>query len=394
VKHTSTNIIALFTICISIISCNAPQHKGWNEKVETTLHELIMLNAQWAMQQNPQTITDFVSERSAGGIHDFYSEGDYWWQNPEDPDGPYIRRDGETNPDNFVAHRLAMIRFSRVVGSLASAYIVTGDNQYVQQAFKHLNAWFVDTTTMMAPHLLYAQAIKGITTGRGIGIIDTIHLMEVAQGVIVMQDADVVDTEELEAIKKWFSDYLIWLTTHQYGIDEMNAQNNHGTCWVMQVASFASLTGNEEILAFCRQRYKEVLLPSQMAEDGSFPRELSRTKPYGYALFNLDAMAAICQILSTEENNLWEYTAGDGQNIKKGIEFMYPFIKDKTLWAYPEDVMYWEDWPVAQPSLIFGAVAFDNKAYFDLWKGLEHNPSVDEIIRNLPIRNPLIWLKQ
>jgi hypothetical protein len=394
VKHTSTNIIALFTICLSIISCNAPQHTGWNEKVETTLHGLIMLNAQWAMLQVPQTVTDFVSERSAGGIHDFYSEGDYWWQNPEDLDGPYIRRDGETNPNNFTAHRLAMIRFSQVVGSLASAYVVTGDNKYVQQAFRHLNAWFVDTTTMMAPHLLYAQAIKGITTGRGIGIIDTIHLMEVAQGIIVMQDAEVVDTEELEAIKKWFSDYLIWLTTHQYGIDEMNAQNNHGTCWVMQVASFASLTGNEEILAFCRQRYKEILLPSQMAEDGSFPRELSRTKPYGYALFNLDAMAAICQILSTEEDNLWEYTAENGQNIKKGIEFMYPFIKDKTLWTYPEDVMYWEDWPVAQPSLIFGAAAFDNEAYFDLWKGLEHNPSVDEVIRNLPVRNPLIWLKQ
>ena len=45
------------------------------------------------------------SPRSAGGLHDFFSEGDYWWPDPKNPDGPYIQRDGMTNPDNFVEHR-------------------------------------------------------------------------------------------------------------------------------------------------------------------------------------------------------------------------------------------------------------------------------------------------
>ena len=75
----------------------------------------------------------------------------------------------------------------------------------------------------------------------------------------------------------------------------MNAANNHGTCWVMQVAAFAKFTGNQKLLEFCRERYKNVLLPNQMAADGSFPQELRRTKPYGYSIFNLDAMATICQ---------------------------------------------------------------------------------------------------
>jgi hypothetical protein len=246
---------------------------------------------------------------------------------------------------------------------------------------------------MMAPNLLYAQAIKGVRLGRGVGLIDTVHLMEVAQGVICMQNSRYADPESLKAIKRWFSDYIEWLTTHKNGIDEMNAKNNHGTCWVMQVASFAKLTGNENILELCRKRYKEVLLPIQMAENGSFPLELERTKPYGYALFNLDAMATICRILSVEKDNLWEYTADKGQNIKKGIEFMYPFIKDKSTWTYPQDVMYWNDWPVAQPALIFGAVAYNNESYFDLWKQLDHNPEVGEVERNLPIRNPLIWMR-
>ena len=35
----------------------------------------------------------------------------------------------------------------------------------------------------MNPHLLYAQAIKGRFTGRSIGIIDTLHLVEVARAI-------------------------------------------------------------------------------------------------------------------------------------------------------------------------------------------------------------------
>lgn len=384
---TSTLILTAFFTILSI-SCS----KSINDQATDVLKNQILKNAEWAMNQEPVTVTADSCERSEGGIHDFYSEGDYWWPNPEDPNGKYIRKDGETNPENFVAHRLAMIRFSKVVGSLASAYIITKDEKYVEQAFKHIRAWFVTPETLMNPSLLYAQAIKGVSSGRGIGIIDTIHLMEVAQGILRMQDAKSVNKDELEIVKKWFADYITWLTTHKYGIDEMNAQNNHGTCWVMQVASFAKLTGNEEILEMCRERYKTVLLPDQMAEDGSFPREMSRTKPYGYALFNLDAMTTVCQILSTETDNLWEFTTPDGKNIKKGVEFMAPFIKDKSKWNLPPDVMYWDDFPIAQPALIFSAVNFENKEYFNLWKNLKHDISVQEVERNTPVRNPLIWL--
>ncbi len=389
IKHLFIISVAL---CVTVLfSCS--NNKDWTKKTESALNDIILKNAEWAMSQSPQTVTDFRCERSAGGIHDFYSEGDYWWPDPENPDGPYIRKDGETNPDNFVEHRLAMIRFSKVVGSLASAYLVTGNEDYVRHAFVHVTAWFSDTTTMMNPNLSYAQAIKGITTGRGIGIIDTIHLMEVAQGILRMQNADCVDKDQLQAAKKWFSDYSQWLTTSKNGIDEMNAENNHGTCWVMQLASFAKLVGDEDKLDFCKIRYKNILLPQQLAADGSFPREISRTKPYGYSLFNLDAMTTVCQILSTSDDNLWNYTTSTGLNIKQAVDFMFPYIKNKQEWTLEQDVMYWNDWPVAQPALIFAAEAYNNEAYFDLWKSLDHAPVVAEVERNLPIRNPLIWIE-
>lgn len=385
-------ILSLFLLTIVAISFTPMKQPGFKEQATVILRNQVLNEAAWALQQLPITVTAEMSPRSAGGKHDFYSEGDYWWPNPASPDSPYIQKDGLTNPGNFVAHRLAMIRFSRIIGALASAYKITGNDKYVKHALLHLKAWFTNSETLMNPHLLYAQAIKGRFTGRGIGIIDTIQFLEVAQGVLVMEDADLFDKKVLSGIKKWFSAYLTWLTTHQYGKDEMNALNNHGTCWVMQVASFAKLTGNRQLMNFCRDRYKNLLLPKQMAADGSFPLEVKRTKPFGYSLFNLDAMTMICQILSDNGQNLWNYQTENGKSIRKGITYLYPYVANKSKWPFGKDVMYWEHWPVAQPFLVFGAAAYNEKNWFATWKKLDHDPKVDEVIRNLPVRHPLIWL--
>ena len=163
---------------------NIPRKKPESrvEKEATAiLKKQILAEADWAMQQKPVTITASFSARSAGGKHDFFSEADYFWPDPKNSDGPYINRDGETNPANFVEHRKAMIRFSEIIGALASAYKITGDQKYVKQAIIHLKAWFIDPETLMNPDLQFAQAVKGKFTGRNYGIIDSIHLMEVAQ---------------------------------------------------------------------------------------------------------------------------------------------------------------------------------------------------------------------
>lgn len=364
-------------------------------KTEATaiLKKQILATASWAMQQKPVTVTASSSPISAGGKHDFFSQADYFWPDPKNPDGPYINRDGMTNPENFVEHRKVMIRLSKIIGALASAYKITGNEKYVKQALVHLNAWFVNADTKMNPSLWYAQAVKGKETGRNYGIIDTIHLMEVAQGMLVMEKAKAFDKRSAIAIKKWFADYTLWLNTSKPGLQEKNVKNNHATCWAMQVASFAKLCDDEGMLDSLRLRYKTVLLPNQMGEAGDFPLELARTKPYGYSIFNLDAMAMLCQILSTPKDNLWEFETADGKSIKKGITYLYPYIADKSKWtAYKPDIMYWDNWPVAQPFLLFGANAYQQNSWFKTWAALDHNPQVEEVIRNLPIRNPLIWL--
>lgn len=380
-------IVLILLKCIAAFSSDTAYNK-----VSAVLQNDIITRANICLPLMPITITADHSERSAGGVHDFFSEGDYWWPNPNDLNGPYIQKDGISNPNNFVAHRKAMIRFSQIIGSLASAYCITKNEKYVAQAFKHLKAWFVDTATLMNPSLLYAQAIKGKATGRSTGVIDMIQMMEVAQGISVMQHAKVVNINDLKIIKNWFSNYLQWVTTHPYGTEERDAKNNHGTCWVMQVSVFAKLVGNDSLLSDCKTRFKTILLPNQIDKNGSFPLELKRTKPYGYSLFNIDAMATICQVLSSSKESLWDFKLVDGRTFNDAIAFLYPFVEQKKLWPYPHDVMYWNDWPVAQPFLVFAYHQNGNNKLFNTWKKLEHFPQIEEVIRNVPVRNPLIWL--
>jgi hypothetical protein len=138
--------------------------------------------------------------------------------------------------------------------------------RYAKHAVKHLRAWFIDDKTRMNPSLQFAQAIHGRFTGRGIGIIDTIHLVEVSRAVEILKDSSSLSMNDLGGVVQWFNDYLQWMTTSKNGIDEREAKNNHGTCWVMQVAAFAELVGNQELIAYCRNRFKTVLVPNQISQ--------------------------------------------------------------------------------------------------------------------------------
>ena len=387
-----TKFVTLLFIAAALFAFSGCSPKKEVPYLSKDEQQYIIQTATNDLDSLPVTVTANVSERSEGSPHDFYSEGDYWWPNPENPDGPYIRKDGQTNPENFVAHRLAMIRLSQIVGRETSAYLLTGDEKFAKAVGEHLNAWFIQPETKMNPSLNYAQAIKGRVTGRGIGIIDAIHLIEVARSVEILEANHALPGKTIAGTKQWFSEFVNWLTTSEYGQDEMNTKNNHATCWVMQVGAFARLTNNEEVLDLCRNRFKNILLPNQMAENGSFPLELERTKPYGYSLFNLDAFTTAAEILSDENHNLFAFTTPDGKNLEKGAEFMYPYVKDKSSWPYKHDVMYWDDWPVRQPFLLFAGRAYNHREFIELWKTLDGYPKTQEVIRNLPIRNPLLWV--
>jgi hypothetical protein len=363
-----------------------------HKSVEDLERARVLSAAERYLQEPPKTIVSAPASRSAGGLHDYFSEADYFWPDPKNPNGPYINRDGESNPANFNTHRLLLIRLSIQAPALAAAWVLTKRRDFAAHAAAHLRAWFVEPATLMNPNLQFAQAVHGVNTGRSYGIIDTLHLAEVAQAAVVLHNGGAFSEHDWLGARRWFTEYLNWMETSDPGRKERDAKNNHASCWLLQAAAFASLTGDDGVVRECRDSFKSIIVPAQVAPDGSFPLELARTKPYGYSLFNLDALGMLAHVLSTGSDSLWDYTLSDGRGLAKCFRFMNPFIANKHSWPFPHDVQYFDDLPVRQPSLLFAGLAYREEEYVDLWKRLDPDPTVPEVIRNHPIRQPLLWL--
>jgi hypothetical protein len=276
---------------------------------------------------------------------------------------------------------------------LATAYLVSGDSTYAQRAAEWLKVFFVDPSTRMNPTLRFAQAVPGVSPGRGIGIIDTLHLAEVPLAVDAIARAPGVPPETIAGVHAWFADYLHWMLTDPNGREEAATRNNHSVAYTLQVAVFARFTGDTTALENARHVFLETLLPSQLAPDGSFPRELGRTKPYGYSIFQLDNVALLTEILSTPEQNLWDAKLPDSRSVAQAVAFLFPYLKDRAAWPFSPDVSHFDAWPVRQPALLLAGYRLGHPEYLALWRQLTADPADQEVRRNLAVTQPLLWIQ-
>jgi hypothetical protein len=104
-------------------------------------------------------------------------------------------------------------------------------------------------------------------------------------------------------------------------------------------------------------------------------------------------MVELCQLLSTPDDDLWKFELPDGRGIRKAVEFLYPFLADKSKWPRAHDVQAWDGWPSRQPSLLFAGIAFNEPKYLDLWKKLSPDPADEEVQRNVALTQPVLWVK-
>ena len=334
-------------------------------------------------------ITSLECSYSCGNAREFYSEADYWWRNPDDPAGKYINRDGESNPDCFNRHRKVLMRLSCITGFLAQEYMQSNEKVLLDKLCEHLQIWFADENISMLPHLEYSQAIRNQVPGRSYGIIDTIHLAEVALAVLNFRSE--MPEKLVAAIVKWFEQYLQWLCNSQLGITERAALNNHAVCWYLQAAAFAHLTEKHALLDEFRNDFADRLL-EQIAHDGALPQELKRTKPYGYELFTLEAFAGLAALLSTPQYNAFLQRKGNGGSVFDAVDFMGEYIEDKSRWCYQKDVKYFDYWPVKQNALYLVDAFCGKKDVRMLWEKLPGYRFKFELVRNYPVRTPDLWI--
>ena len=133
------------------------------------------LDAKKALNAGPFSVTYKGATPLSGDKHDYMSQAPYFWPNPTNSNAsPYVRRDGERNPEiNKLSDHRSMNDMADSVETLALAYYFTGEEAYAARAAELLRAWFLDPTTRMNPNFQYAQAIPGLSSGRGIGLIES-----------------------------------------------------------------------------------------------------------------------------------------------------------------------------------------------------------------------------
>lgn len=273
----------------------------------------------------------------SGDKHDYMSQAPYWWADPSKPGGrPYVRRDGERNPEiKQLPDHDNLGRLNGTVSTLGLAFYLTGNEEYAAHAARLVRVWFLDPATRMRPNLNFGQGVPGINDGRGIGIIETRGLPDLLDGVTLLAGSPSWTAADQQALRAWMAAYLTWLTTSRHGRDEARNGNNHETWYDVQVAALATWTGQPRVAAATFARAKQ-RIARQIQPDGRQPKELERTNGWHYSIFNLTAFFALAGMSERAGVDLWTYRTRDGRSLRAALDYLVPFAAGDRPWPAKE----------------------------------------------------------
>ena len=331
--------------------------------------ERLRRDADRQLELGPWSVMDKKVVPPSGDKHDYMSVGPYWWPDPRKPDGlPYVRRDGEVNPERHDYDNVGLGKMAGAVETLALAFYLTDHEPYAARAATLLRVWFLDEATRMNPHLTYGQAIPGRCTGRGIGIIDTTRLVRLADAAGMLAGAEAWADADQRGLHDWFRRYLGWLRTSRHGKAEARTTNNHGTWYDVQAAAFALFVGEEDIARRVLEEAKARRIAAQIQPDGRQPRELARTKSWDYSTMNLKGMFDLATLGDRVGVDLWRFETADGRSIRKALDFLVPVAAGTQTWRHKQ-IKALE--PERLASLLRrAAIAYDEPRYEALLRGV------------------------
>ncbi|GAB3959561.1 alginate lyase family protein [Spirosoma harenae] len=287
----------------------------------------------------------------SGDKHDYMSVGPYWWPDSTKPNGlPYIRKDGQVNPERFTIQDAEYLKsLCNDVELLSIAYYYSDDEKYARRAADLVRIWFLNPDTKMNPNLNYGQAIPGITDGRGIGLIDTRDLAKLTDAVQLLQHSKAWPSADHTALQNWFRQFLDWMLHSPIGKDEEDEHNNHGTYYDVQTIAFALFLDDKNLARQIIEQKTKKRIQSQLKEDGSQPHELARTLSWGYSVMNLKGFFILAQLAQSAQIDLWRYETADGKSIKKAFLWMLPYAEGKKTWEHKQiKAIHTEEfWPLA-----------------------------------------------
>ena len=315
----------------------------WREKAlsaDTTARALISslrTQADKLLDMQPLSVLDKSITPVSGNKHDYMSQAPYFWYDSTKPNGlPYIRRDGQRNPEIYkISDHHNLGELSNSVQVLSLTWYMTRDTRYAEKAALLLRHWFLDAATKMNPHLDYGQAIPGINNGRGIGIIETIPLIGIADAAILLEGSAAWSPADAKTLQQWYAQYLHWMLTSKNGMEEHAAANNHGTWYLAQATDFALFTGDTATARTLAEEGK-TKMEHQIAADGKMAAELARTNGLGYSTYNLQAFFTLARLARHTRVDLFTYTNTQQGSIRKAFDWLIPYALDRKKWEYQQ----------------------------------------------------------
>ena len=333
-----------------------------------------------AMTAGPFSVMEKKDTPPSGDKHDYMSLAPYWWPDPATPGGlPYIRRDGETNPQvRSISDHTNIFKLESAVHALALGYYLTGNPDYAVRGTLLLRTWFLDPATRMNPNLNYAQAIRGINNGRGIGLIEMRDLPRILDAIALLSGSASLTPSDRDGLHKWFSAYFDWLQNSANGRDEAAAKNNHGSWYDQQLVGIALFLGDKDAARKVAEAAKGKRIAVEIKPDGSQPLELARTKSFSYSVFNLTALMRLAQEARLAGVDLWSYRAEDGASLRGALDYLLPYAEGSKKWSY-ESLNGVESDSLAEP-LLRAAVNYHSPAYLQDANKVEKNPTAEVLL--------------
>ena len=288
-----------------------------------------------AMENGPWSVTWSDRVAPSGNPHDYFSEGTYFWQNPADPDGPYLHLDGQANPNRFHQHLDEFGWLADTVLDLVHAGYYLEEEKYLDRAAYLLDVWFVNEKTRMNPHMKYSQGVPHQCEGACYGLIELGRADRVAHALGFLSENEKY-AATVAGVKRWCSDMIDWiLTPGGLGWEELLHGNNHSGWCVAHIMLYAALNDRVDIIRQMADFYKEKIL-EQIEANGDMPRETARTRGFSYSMFGRHPLVIICEVALKYGIDLWHCENSKGATLQTAFDWFLPYVENPFSWNHQQ----------------------------------------------------------